>query len=237
MVFRDRTAAGKELAKHLADYKNDDCVVIALPRGGVPVAAEIANALEAPLDILAVRKIGAPTNPELALGSVTENGDVIYNEHILQALAIDETELQEALKPQLAEIQRQIRVFRDDRAPVDVRGRTVVLVDDGLATGATALSAVRHLRARGADKILVAIPACASESARRLREEVDQLICGMESSEFYAVSQWYEHFDQVSDEQVTELLNELSVYQDQGIDYREFRNDEDEPPTHPANQP
>jgi putative phosphoribosyl transferase len=206
MIFHDRTSAGAQLARELESYRGDKPVVIALPRGGVPVAVEVAKHLGAPLDVLIVRKLGAPENPEYAMGAIAEGGEPWLRQGALRELGVSPEELQRVIAAQQEEIRRRIVAYRQGRPAADVRGRTVLLVDDGVATGATMMAAVHALRAKGAARIIVAVPAASSSSAESLRQEADAVIAIIERDDFYAIGQWYEDFTQVSDEVVTRLL-------------------------------
>jgi len=206
MIFRNRQDAGAQLAERLQIYKGERPIVIALPRGGVPVAAEIAQRLAAPLDVLIVRKVGAPENPEYAIGALAEGGELWTRDGAVQELGVSPRELQELKGRQQEEIVRRVRQYRRGRPMLEVRGRLVLVVDDGLATGATMMAAVRALKTKGAARIVVAVPAAASSSAGRIRKEVDAVISIIERDDFYAIGQWYYDFSQVGDEEVESIL-------------------------------
>lgn len=207
LVFRDRADAGRRLAEELRHYAGrEDVVVLALPRGGVPVGRRIADALHAPLDVVLVRKLGAPFQPELALGAVATGGVRILNEEVLGQVPVPDEELEKVTAREREELERRERVYRGDREPVPVEGRTVILVDDGVATGSTLRAAIQSLRRRRPARIVAAVPVAPADSAASLREEVDELVCVLTPVSFFGISQWYERFPQLSDEAVRELL-------------------------------
>lgn len=177
MEFTDRHDAGRRLAAQLMPLAGDHPVVVALPRGGVPVAREIATALDAPLDVLAVRKLGAPANPEYGIGAIAEDGTAVLDSAAAQRVGMTQTQLHATIAREQAELRRRMTMYRDGRAPVDLHGRTVIVVDDGLATGLTDLAAVRAVRARGAARIVVAVPVGSREAVGRLGDEADEVVC------------------------------------------------------------
>jgi putative phosphoribosyl transferase len=206
-VFRDRTDAGRVLAEQLAAYADrPDVIVLALPRGGVPVGYEVAQALHAPLDVFLVRKLGVPGHEELAMGAVATGGVRVLNEQVVRALRIPDQVIDAVARWELEELARRERLYRGDRPPPDVRGRTAILIDDGLATGATMLAAVRALRQQHPARIVVAVPIASRDTCELLRDEVDDVICAATPDPFYAVGLWYENFEQLTDEEVRELL-------------------------------
>jgi predicted phosphoribosyltransferase len=205
--FRDRTEAGQLLAAKLGHYANrPDVIVLALPRGGVPVGYEVARALNAPLDVFIVRKLGVPGYEELAMGAVASGGLRVLNDQVVRALQIPDYVIDAVAAWEVQEIARREREYRGDRPPPDVKGRTVILVDDGLATGSTMLAAVKALRQQQPARIVVAVPTAAVETCDALKTEVDEIICAVTPEPFYAVGFWYENFTQTSDEEVRELL-------------------------------
>ncbi|MGH3759607.1 phosphoribosyltransferase family protein [Actinophytocola sp.] len=205
MRFRDRVDAGRRMAEHLGHLRAEDTVVVGLPRGGVPVAAEIAAALGAPLDIVLVRKIGAPHRQELAVGAIGEDGVTVRNETVLAELGLSWSDLDAQVKRERAEIDRRATTLRPGPRP-SLRDRTVVLVDDGIATGATVVAAIRVTRRLGARRIVLAVPVAPADTVERLCDIADEVVCGLAPNRFLAVGQWYDDFRQVRDEEVRELL-------------------------------
>ncbi len=209
MQFADRREAGRRLAAELLPLSTERPVVIALPRGGVPVGVEVAKALDAPLDILAVRKLGAPGNRELGVGAVAEGGTAVLDSSSAQQLGLTRSELEATLERETQELHRRVARYREGRAPIAVRGRTVIVVDDGLATGLSDLAAIRALRKRSAHRIVVAVPVGSRESVGMLSEEADEVLCLTIPERLYGVGLWYADFAPVSDEQVLALLAEV----------------------------
>jgi predicted phosphoribosyltransferase len=206
-IFHDRVDAGRRLAEALGGYRSrQDLVVLALPRGGVPVAAEVAAALGAALGLLIVRKIGAPAQPELAIGAVASGGVVIRNEEIIRLLGMSEAEVARATGAAKAELAAKERVYGETAAATSIEGRTAILVDDGAATGATMRAAVAAARARAAARVVVALPTAAAETAAMLAREADDLVCIETPEPYIAVGYWYRNFSQVQDEEVRRLL-------------------------------
>jgi len=206
-VFRDRTEAGRLLAALLEKYAGKpDVIVLALPRGGVPVAYEVAKALHAPMDVFVVRKLGIPAHEELAMGAVATGGVLVLNDQVVRALSIPGYVIDAVADWELLELKRRERLYRGDRPPPDVRGKTVILVDDGLATGYTMLAAVRALRQQGPARIVVAVPVAAPDTCEVLKAYVDEVVCVATPEPFYAVGLWYQDFSQTTDEEVRELL-------------------------------
>ena len=208
MPFLDRAEAGRKLAQALASYKDRDPVVLALPRGGLPVAAEIAAALGAPLDIVLVRKIGLPVQPELAMGAVVDGDEpvTVRNEDVISEAGVSEREFKAARAHELAEIERRRRRFVGDRRRAEVAGRTAIVVDDGVATGATARAALRAIRKRGPKTLVLAVPVAASDTIEELRGEVDAVVCLEAPRHFGAVGAFYADFRQVEDAEVSAIL-------------------------------
>jgi predicted phosphoribosyltransferase len=205
--FRDRRDAGRFLATKLTAHANrPDVLVLALPRGGVPVAAEVARALGAPLDVFLVRKLGVPGHEELAMGAIATGGVRVLNEEVVRALRIPTHVIDTVTAGEQAELSRRERLYRGARPPIDVRDRTVILVDDGLATGATMHAAVRALRQQRPARIVVAVPIAPPETCEELSKEVDEVICAVTPEPFYAVGLWYEDFSQTTDNEVRDLL-------------------------------
>ena len=210
-LFKDRRDAGKQLAQELSAYAGrSDVIVLALPRGGVPVAYEVARALNAPLDIFIVRKLGLPGHEELAIGAIASGGIRVLNHDIVQGLKIPQTMIDTVTRQELQELERRERAYRGDRPPPEVRGRTVILVDDGLATGASMRAAVAALRAQNPARIVVAVPTAAPETCAAFESEVDEVICAMTPEPFYGVGRWYEDFSQTTDEEVRALLEQAA---------------------------
>lgn len=205
--FRDRAEAGRLLAEKLTAYANrPDVLVLALPRGGVPVAFEVARALNVPLDVFMVRKLGVPGEEELAMGAIATGGVRVLNEPVVRALRIPSTTIDKVAAKEQKELERRERAYRGNRPPLDVRGRTVILVDDGLATGATMLAAAQALRQQQAARIVVAVPVAAPAVCDAFREVVDEVVCLVTPEQFFAVGQWYEDFSEVTDDEVRDLL-------------------------------
>ena len=208
MSFINRSDAGRELAQALLTYKNQQPVVLALLRGGVPVAAEVAVALDAPLDLVLVRKIGVPMQPELAMGAVVDGSSpvVVRNEDVILLTGVDETEFEATRDKELAEIERRRRLYLDDRATVDVAGRVAIVIDDGVATGATTRAALRATRIRKPSKLVLAVPVAATDTLAALREEADDVICLEDHKSFGAIGFYYDDFRQLSDREVKDTL-------------------------------
>lgn len=205
-VFRDRSEAGRALAQALAPYTNSGALVLALPRGGVPVGFEVAERLAAPLDVFLVRKLGVPNHEELAMGAVASGGVQILNEPLIARLGVSRRLVDEAIMRERRELLRRELAYRDDRPPPAVAGRTVILVDDGLATGSTMKAAVAGLRKLGPGRIVVAVPVGAPEACAELGSEVDELVCLATPSPFHGVGLWYADFRQTDDAEVRALL-------------------------------
>lgn len=206
-LFDDRADAGERLARHLQQYAGrDDVVILALPRGGVPVAYEIAAALDAPLDVFLMRKLGVPGHEELAMGAIASGGVRVLNESVVDALDVPTAVLDAVAEKERRELQRREELYRDGRPPVDVSGKIVIVVDDGLATGSTMRAAVHALRSREPKKLIVAVPVAAPETCEAFADEVDATICAETPQPFFGVGLWYRNFSQTSDDTVRELL-------------------------------
>jgi putative phosphoribosyl transferase len=208
MRFRDREEAGRLLADRLREYIDEAPVVLALPRGGVAVGYEVARALDVPLEVMMVRKLGVPWHPELGMGALAEGGAVYLNQDVLASADLDAEELRAVVTQEALELERRVQRYRAGQPLPSLEGRTVVLVDDGLATGGTARAAVRALRGFGARRIILAVPVAASQTAEQLRQEVDALVCVEEPDNLWAIGSWYEDFHQMSDEEVLVLLDQ-----------------------------
>ncbi|WP_354643131.1 phosphoribosyltransferase [Kitasatospora camelliae] len=211
MYFTDRIDAGRRLAAEVAHLRAADPVVVALPRGGVPVAAEVARALGAPLDICVIRKLGVPYQPELGMGAIGEGGTRVINEQIFRSTGVTEKQLAAVEKRERAELERRATRYRRGRPAVDLRGRTVVVVDDGVATGSTALAACRIVRERGASRVVLAVPVAPADWAARLGTEVDELVCPQTPSRFWAIGEFYADFSQTEDAEVVARLDEAAA--------------------------
>ncbi len=209
--FRDRVDAGRLLGAHVRALRARRPVVLALPRGGVPVGAGVARALGAPLDVIVVRKLGVPFQPELGFGAIGEGGVRILDHDLIRRAGLGPDEVQAVIDAESTELERRVRRYRGDRPPVPVAGRTVVIVDDGIATGGTVRVAVQVARAMNADRVVVAVPVAPPETVARLRTEADQVFCLLMPAQFIAVGQWYEHFDQTSDQEVATLLRHATA--------------------------
>jgi len=211
MRFRNRTDAGQQLAKRLMAYANrSDVLVLALPRGGVPVAFEVAQALNAALDVFIVRKLGVPGHEELAMGAIASGGMRVLNGEVVEGLQMPDDVIEAVAAQELLELERRERTYRANRPIQDVQGRTVILVDDGIATGSTMRTAIEALRQLEAAHVVVATPTAALSTVRGMRPDVDEFIAVMTPADFVGVGQWYEDFSQTSDEEVHELLERAS---------------------------
>jgi putative phosphoribosyl transferase len=205
--FRNRTEAGEQLARRLTQYANrPDVVVLGLPRGGVPVAFEVAKALNAPLEICLVRKLGVPGHKELAMGAIASGGVRVLNYDVLAWLRISGTTIDEVAAKELRELQRRDRAYRGNRSQPNLRNQIVILVDDGIATGATIRATIAVLKPQYPQRLIVAVPVAPQDICNKLRSEVDEVVCLMTPDPFYAIGLWYENFAQTTDEEVHELL-------------------------------
>jgi len=207
LLFRDRYDAGRVLARKLRSYaQRPDVVILALPRGGVPVGYEVARALGAPLDVFVVRKLGLPGHEEFAMGAIASGGVSVMNPSVLSRYRVSEAAIAEVIAREQEELRRRESAYRGDRPPVEVDGKTAILVDDGLATGSSMRAAVLALRRRGPSRIVVGVPVAPVETCHMLEELVDATVCAVTPQPFYAVGEWYEDFSQTTDEEVRDLL-------------------------------
>src|SRR5438477_3703404 len=210
--YLDRYDAGRQLAERLRAYKDrPDVLVLALPRGGVPVGSEVAEALNAPLDVFLVRKLGVPGHEELAMGAIATGGVRILDQNLVRMLGIGPDEIERVTAREQRELERRELLYRDNRPAPDVTGRTVVLVDDGLATGSTMRAAVEALRREGARTIVAAVPIAAPDTCESMRDEVDDIVCAVTPEPFRAVGIWYVDFSETSDQEVRELLERAAL--------------------------
>lgn len=208
MVFHDRQDAGQQLAHALEPYRREDCIILALPRGGVILAYEVARHLNKPLDVLVVRKIGAPGQEELAIGAIGPNNVLVWNRELLEHLRFRPAVLEDRIQQEKLELARRLESFRGKRPFPTLEGKTAILVDDGLATGATARAATQTVKALNPSKVVLAVPVGAQSTVSELRQDVDELVC-LETPDFFdAVSRWYEQFPQNTDEEVIQLLHQ-----------------------------
>lgn len=206
MIFRDRAEAGRRLAERLLALRGEDVVVLGLPRGGVPVAAEVARVLGAPLDVIVVRKLGAPFQPELAMGAVGEGGVVVLNDEVLRMGGIREDERAAVEERERRDVERRAQRFRDGRPRLPLEARVALIVDDGVATGSTARAACRVARAQGAARVVLAVPVAPPETVERMCDDADEVVCLQTPARFFAVGEWYWDFSETTDEEVTRLL-------------------------------
>jgi predicted phosphoribosyltransferase len=212
--FRDRREAGRLLAQRLRKYAGrDDVVVLALPRGGVPVAYEVANELRAPLGVFLVRKLGVPGYEEFAMGAIASGGVLVLDQGLVQRLGIDQRLLEQAVAQELQELQRREQAYDGRRTPQQLEGKTAILVDDGLATGSTMRAAALAVRELDPARVVVAVPVAARETCGEFRDVVDEVVCEVTPRPFHAVGLWYEDFSQTSDDEVRELLDQAEARQ------------------------
>ncbi|MCS7135748.1 MAG: phosphoribosyltransferase [Nitrososphaerota archaeon] len=207
MFFKNREEAGRLLAKALKDYKGCDVVVLAIPRGGVVVGYHVAEELDCPLDVIIPRKLGAPLQPELAIGAVAENGTSVLNEELIESMGVSRQYIERKIKEEVAEIRRRVSLYRSGRDAIPIKDKIVILVDDGLATGATMRAAINYVKKFGPKAIVVAVPVAPPDVVKSLRREVDRVVCLSTPEPFYAIGQFYEEFEQVEDEEVIRLLS------------------------------
>jgi predicted phosphoribosyltransferase len=206
LLFYDRTDAGRRLAKLLKRRIQGPCIVLAIPRGGVVVGYEVAKELGCPLDVVISRKVGAPAQPELAVGAVAEDGVVFVDEEIAGLVGVSRDYVERRAREELREVRRRAEEYRGEREMPDLSGKTVILVDDGLATGLTMMAAVHMARNKGAEKVVVAVPVSPPETVAKLRRHADEVICLETPTNFYAIGQFYERFDQLTDEETNSIL-------------------------------
>jgi putative phosphoribosyl transferase len=206
--FKDRADAGRRLSSRLSQFtRRDDVLVLALPRGGVPVGFEIAHALMSPLDILVVRKLGVPGQEELAMGAIASGGILVINSHIVHALRVSKQQVDDKIAHEQRELERREHLYRGDRRAPDIHGRTVILVDDGVATGSTMQAAISAVRQQNPALLIVAVPVAANSVCQQLDEEADSVVCLYTPVDLYAVGQWYRSFTQTTDDEVHDLLD------------------------------
>jgi predicted phosphoribosyltransferase len=214
--FRDRFEAGRLLAERLREYAGrDDVIVLALPRGGVPVAYEVAKALGAPLDVFVVRKLGVPGHEELAMGAIASGGVAVLDERLIGAIGLSGEHLERVIAAELQELERREAAYRGSHDSPDLADKTVILVDDGLATGSTMRAAAVAVRRQNPARIVVAVPVAAAETCDEFRDVVDEVVCGATPRPFHAVGLWYDDFSQTSDEEVRELLTRAAQREDE----------------------
>lgn len=206
MVFHNRQEAGKRLASQLYKYRKENPYVLALPRGGVPIGFEVAAVLQAPLDVIVVRKIGLSSNPEFGIGAIAEGGVTVLDQTTIGVIGIDEEEIQDTVRLEEEELKRRVKTYRGGKSLLDLTGMTAILVDDGMATGVTAKAAIEAVTKLNPKKIVLASPVCALDTVEGLRKRVDEVVCLATPFEFTAVGLWYKDFNQISDEEVVNLL-------------------------------
>lgn len=204
--FRDRADAGRQLAARLEHFREQNVIVLGLPRGGVPVAYEVAHALHAPLDVLNVRKLGVPWQEELAMGAIATGGVRVLNNDVVMAAGITKEIIEQTAALQTLELDRRERLYRGGRPAPDLRGRTVILVDDGIATGATTRAAIGVIRAQHPARLVLAVPVAQESVATELAREVDELVCAMTPDDLYAIGVWYDSFPQLADAEIQRIL-------------------------------
>lgn len=206
MLYRDRQDAGIQLAEHLTKYASENPIIIALPRGGVVLGFEVAKKLNAPLDVVATRKIGAPFHPEFGVGAIAPNGVRVLNFEALKLLKIPESLIEQIIERETIEMNRRANLYRKDLSPLDLRDKTVIVVDDGLATGVSTQAAIQSIKMMNPKKIILAVPVSPPETAKKFRTEVDEFLCLNVMPDFYAVGAYYDNFAQVTDDEVINLL-------------------------------
>lgn len=212
MLFKDQVSAGGKLAAQLQKFQGKNAIILAIPRGGVATGYGLAKKLNLPLDIIVTRKIGAPSNPELAIGAVGETeGSLWLNKRLVQDLAVSQEYIKKEARLQKREIKRRERIYRQGKKPLSLKGKIVILVDDGLATGATMLAAVREIRNLNPEKVIVAVPVAPADTVEALKKEADEVICLQTPALFFSVGQWYQNFRQYSDEEVIKLIKDAQT--------------------------
>lgn len=211
MLFHDRRHAGQILAAHLTEYKGQpNVLVLGLARGGVVVASEVAKALSLPLNVVAPRKIGAPGNPELALGSIMENGEGVFNKSIIHSLGVSQSFINHEIEIEKARAQKRLALYRQYAPLPEIMNKTIILVDDGIATGSTMLASIQSMRQAEAKQIVVAVPVAAPDAYRLVEEAADQVVCPHVREDFFGVGMFYQRFDQTEDEEVVQILKEAA---------------------------
>lgn len=210
MLYKDRKDAGQKLAEKLTKYSKDKPIIVALPRGGVVLGYEVAKKLKAPLDIIVARKLGAPFHPEFGIGAIAPNGVHILNIDLIRSLGVTEHELEKIIERETREMERRLELYRKDSPPLDLNNKTVILIDDGLATGVSTRAAVVSIKQMEPRKIILAVPVSPPDTADQFRKEVDEFICLSEPAGFYAVGAYYENFDQTTDDEVLDLLEKAN---------------------------
>lgn len=206
MIYKDRYDAGQQLAEKLLKYKNEKPIVVALPRGGVILGYEVAKVLQSPLDIIIARKIGAPSQPELGIGAIAPNGVRILNHGLIANLGLSELQIEQIIEKEVIEMNRRIELYRSKSPPYDLADKTVILVDDGIATGVSNKAAILSVKYYYPKKIILAVPVCPENTAEKFYNEIDEFVCLSQPTDFYAVGAYYENFAQVSDDEVIELM-------------------------------
>lgn len=211
MLFADRVKAGHALATKLADYDGRNVVVVGLPRGGVVVAQQVARFLKAPLDVVVVRKLSLPAFPEFGIGAIAEGNSKVIDKATITQLGISKAQIAKAIRQEKQELARRLTLYRKGKNPAKIAGKTVILVDDGLATGVSAQAAIKYLKKRKVAKIILAVPVCARETFDLLKDKVDELVCIYTPEDFGAVGSWYQNFQQVGDKEVVEILKGFRI--------------------------
>lgn len=206
MFYKDRKDAGRQLAEKLKKYKEDKPIIMALPRGGVVLGYEVAKILNAPMDVITTRKTGAPFNPEFGIGAIAPNGIRILNPESINLLKISDSEIERIIEKETNEMNRRITLYRKGLPSINLQGKTVIVVDDGLATGVSTKAAILSIKQMQPEKIILAVPVSPPNTADKFRKEVDEFICLAEPADFYAVSVYYDNFEQISDEEVINLI-------------------------------